>query len=630
MNNICFNVQSPSISISNYQSNYHEQNTPSEKSQYYYQQHQQLNSGPHHHRFQTNINDYNSPILITNSAGRSCSNTNKRVHFESDINHLQSAQQSVPDDGSNEDHQFQGIQDDVNEFRSSHTETNSLSQSSHNSQTMNQYQHQNQIMITGLTKTKSYNNWKKENIVDSMMLKENSAVFNLVIGQKLPEEFAHCQSPSLEISPKNLYQQYYEIGNNQSSNGVFINQANISSIQKPPHPPGHQKKISTYIQEFDVNDHNQNLRKRKLSQFQNLSQISNMFPSPSNNNNNNKNSLISKDVNNENNILKQQVMILTSLIEKMSDNQNAKLMQMENNFKHMQDNLQDEIEKMRYKITKQSSVDGGIGTVTSSQSCIQCSRGSSQGKSPNNLMMTPHNQNLNSKSIPVSINKFQQMSANVNNTSNNQNGYTTQRTPNQSQQLFDLSLSQQSKQTPITQSKQGKQRKQTHLQDIREDQENSNPNIQVLQQPQSIHQDHIQIQILEEHEMKQYLQKGKKKKKKKGSRKSHGESLAHSNQIMLESKQNYYGLQTVDSIDNNLIGTEIEEQRIQFFTEEEVDDSKIDKIFQTEENQQKEETYEMKMQIKNKIKNDGLVEKLERNGQEHNKEKNSSCKCSIF
>jgi len=42
----------------------------------------------------------------------------------------------------------------------------------------------------GLTKTKSYNNWKKENIVDSAILKENSAVYNLVVGQKLPEELA--------------------------------------------------------------------------------------------------------------------------------------------------------------------------------------------------------------------------------------------------------------------------------------------------------------------------------------------------------------------------------------------------------------------------------------------------------
>jgi hypothetical protein len=34
----------------------------------------------------------------------------------------------------------------------------------------------------GLTKTKSFVNWKKDNIVDSAILKENSHIFNLVIG----------------------------------------------------------------------------------------------------------------------------------------------------------------------------------------------------------------------------------------------------------------------------------------------------------------------------------------------------------------------------------------------------------------------------------------------------------------
>ncbi len=41
----------------------------------------------------------------------------------------------------------------------------------------------------GLTKTKSYMNWKKENVVDSMIIKENSAMFNLVLGSKIPEDF---------------------------------------------------------------------------------------------------------------------------------------------------------------------------------------------------------------------------------------------------------------------------------------------------------------------------------------------------------------------------------------------------------------------------------------------------------
>lgn len=62
----------------------------------------------------------------------------------------------------------------------------------------------------GLTKTKSYNNWKKENIVDSRILKENSAIFNLVISSKIPEDFKNQGSPSLMISPKNLYEKYYE------------------------------------------------------------------------------------------------------------------------------------------------------------------------------------------------------------------------------------------------------------------------------------------------------------------------------------------------------------------------------------------------------------------------------------
>jgi len=32
-------------------------------------------------------------------------------------------------------------------------------------------------------------NWKKDNIVDSLILKENSAMFNLVVGTKIPEDF---------------------------------------------------------------------------------------------------------------------------------------------------------------------------------------------------------------------------------------------------------------------------------------------------------------------------------------------------------------------------------------------------------------------------------------------------------
>lgn len=40
----------------------------------------------------------------------------------------------------------------------------------------------------GLTKTKSYMNWKKENIVDSVIMKENSAMFNLVIGSKILDD----------------------------------------------------------------------------------------------------------------------------------------------------------------------------------------------------------------------------------------------------------------------------------------------------------------------------------------------------------------------------------------------------------------------------------------------------------
>jgi len=47
------------------------------------------------------------------------------------------------------------------------------------------------MMNGGLTKTKSYNNWKKDNIVDSAILKENSAVYNLVIGHKMPDDLAH-------------------------------------------------------------------------------------------------------------------------------------------------------------------------------------------------------------------------------------------------------------------------------------------------------------------------------------------------------------------------------------------------------------------------------------------------------
>ena len=34
----------------------------------------------------------------------------------------------------------------------------------------------------GLTKTKSYLNWKRDNIVDSQILKENSAIYNLLVG----------------------------------------------------------------------------------------------------------------------------------------------------------------------------------------------------------------------------------------------------------------------------------------------------------------------------------------------------------------------------------------------------------------------------------------------------------------
>lgn len=65
----------------------------------------------------------------------------------------------------------------------------------------------------GLTKTKSYMNWKKDNVVDSMIFKENSAMFNLVLGTKIPEDF---KSPSLEMSPRNLYDQFYEANFSQA------------------------------------------------------------------------------------------------------------------------------------------------------------------------------------------------------------------------------------------------------------------------------------------------------------------------------------------------------------------------------------------------------------------------------
>ncbi len=82
-------------------------------------------------------------------------------------------------------------------------------------------------------------------------------------------------------------------------------------------------------------------------------------------------------------------MVLTSLIEKMNDNQSAKMHQMESTFRMLQTSMQEELEKMRMKLTQSD-----MGSV----SCINCSR----GKSPN-CLMTPHS---NCKSIPLVSNKI--------------------------------------------------------------------------------------------------------------------------------------------------------------------------------------------------------------------------------
>lgn len=83
MNNICFNVQSPSVSISNYHSVYQDANTPPSETPYNHYLAPNLIEGTRHYRFQTNINDYNSPVIITHSVNGKSSN--KRVTFESDI-----------------------------------------------------------------------------------------------------------------------------------------------------------------------------------------------------------------------------------------------------------------------------------------------------------------------------------------------------------------------------------------------------------------------------------------------------------------------------------------------------------------------------------------------------------------
>ena len=44
-------------------------------------------------------------------------------------------------------------------------------------------------LTSGLTKTKSYLNWKKDKLVDSQILKDNSAIFNLVVASKIPSDF---------------------------------------------------------------------------------------------------------------------------------------------------------------------------------------------------------------------------------------------------------------------------------------------------------------------------------------------------------------------------------------------------------------------------------------------------------
>lgn len=57
-------------------------------------------------------------------------------------------------------------------------------------------------------------------------------MFNLVVAStKIPEDFLKQGSPSLMISPKNLYEKYYEANNVTSLNGIPVpNNANLSTI----------------------------------------------------------------------------------------------------------------------------------------------------------------------------------------------------------------------------------------------------------------------------------------------------------------------------------------------------------------------------------------------------------------
>eukprot|EP00347_Sterkiella_histriomuscorum_P011136 403373621 len=639
MSNYVFNVQSPSVSISNYNAqnshyNYRDNEPQSQTPSQFQQQNssciinpqsQQLQS--HHHRYQTNINDYNSPILIQNSANGKSNTQHIKVHFEnnSDIIHLQSVQQSgdtqeVQDEIQNYDDElilYQYFQQNphlYNQFIASQHQFNDQESSLIQNQNASQDQENIVTAGAGLTKTKSYNNWKKENIVDSMILKENSAMFNLVVASKIPEDFQYQGSPSLMISPKNLYEKYYDQNMTQNNGGMTVpNNANLSTIQKPPQHPNHNKKGSINIEGFDLtqqHDHTQNLRKRKLSQFKNLSQISNVFPSPK------------QQKPDENYLLKQQVMALTNMIEKLNDNQSQKMQQFESTFKFMQNNLQDELEKMR------------MG-----------------GKS--HIMMTPHShsQHSNCKSIPVTNIKFTgQHQQNINNSSsNNQQTTTSHRTPNQSQQLFDLSISQQSKHTPITNQKQighahqiKQQKPTTQLQDIHEDQENSNPNI-ILQNHLNIQDIKVDIDMYGAADFQfQESKKKKKKKVKKANVIKQKQILDNLNNddlinLTLQKQQEYFNLQTTQSIDNlntvNVLVTELDDQRIQFFTEE-VEDESTSKQFEKIISSAREDqgAYEREIQLKNKHKQENNSDK-QSTGNNISKEKgenNSSCKCLIF
>lgn len=101
-----------------------------------------------------------------------------------------------------------------------------------------------QQLSNGLFKTKSYNNWKKENVVDSLILKENSDLYNLLVCKDkaiIPKlDLNSINNNDQQNSPKKMKQ-----SKNQQS----------SSKKKPPLLPiSHNRKQSSIFLKEQNND----------------------------------------------------------------------------------------------------------------------------------------------------------------------------------------------------------------------------------------------------------------------------------------------------------------------------------------------------------------------------------------